>query len=321
MAQIFEKEWESIEDYDDQLKHLDHYKIHPEMLPYIGRNYPQVKILILGESHYASTEDEKKISDDWYNTPLDKNFNKPWWFNTRHVVNNYLCGRRSKAHSMFRNPAKALIEAWKLEKVNDSEAFTAFAFMNYFQRPADRKGESIQAKSLDNEKAYINLREVVKVIKPQKIIFLSQKAFNAFRALSESDEKLYDVDYIEWTDHPTSKYWNSCNGKEKLKSILGGKPEQLTCIPDGELDYVNVYSKLSQKKERFFMLEAKKKRFWENWIGIKIYAANKRSSVSEIAWYYTEEGRRIGIGYVVKTRLLWIWDYDISRNDFCGVIN
>ena len=60
------------------------------------------------------------------------------------------------------------------------------------------------------------------------------------------------------------------------------------------------------------MLEAKKKRFWENWIGIKIYAANKRSSVSEIAWYYTEEGRRIGIGYVVKTRLLWIWDYDIS---------
>ena len=66
MAQIFEKEWESIVDYDEQLKNVSHYRVHPEMMPFIGRNYPKTRILILGESHYVCPEDREMISDEWY---------------------------------------------------------------------------------------------------------------------------------------------------------------------------------------------------------------------------------------------------------------
>lgn len=306
MARIFEKEWESIKDYDEQLKQVSHYKVHPEMMPFIGRNYPKARILLLGESHYVSPNDRERIQEDWYDNPVDKTFKEPWWFNTRIVINNFLCGRRTKAHSMFRNPAKALIEAWGLEKVNDSEAFTSFAFMNYFQRPAVNKGKSIQANEDDVKYARNNLKEVVEIIKPEKVVFLSKKAFYAF---SGSGVELEGVD-IEWTNHPTSKYWNSSNGKEKLEKIFKKISERPNFIPDGELDYEKVYRVLSKRTEPYFMLKKRENRFKKDRIGVRVYDADNGTKASEVAWYFVEDGKRIGIGYVANARFLWIWDYD-----------
>ena len=68
MAEIFEKEWYSLTDYDSELKKIRHYQLHPEMLPYIGRHYPQTRILILGESHYLSEKEpiDVKHLEEWY---------------------------------------------------------------------------------------------------------------------------------------------------------------------------------------------------------------------------------------------------------------
>lgn len=306
MAQIFEKEWESIVDYDEQLKNVSHYRVHPEMMPFIGRNYPKTRILILGESHYVCPEDREMISDEWYEAWDNKGFKSPKHFDTRHVVNYFLRERRSKAHSMFRNPAKALIEAWELENVSDSEAFTAFSFMNYFQRPAVNEGKSIQASSKDKKCAYDTLRAVADITKPQKVIFLSKKAFDAFL---ESGGELDGIGF-EWTYHPTSKYWNYSEGKEKIERMLRETPNRPNFCRDGAIDYGTANDILSKKENPYFMIGKKGKRFWENWIGIKVYESKESSRVSKIVWYYLDEKRRIGVGYIVKTRVLWIWDYD-----------
>ena len=52
MAEI--NNWKSIKDYDDELKKIEHYKKHNEMLPYIGKHYKQARILLVGESHYVN---------------------------------------------------------------------------------------------------------------------------------------------------------------------------------------------------------------------------------------------------------------------------
>ena len=45
------KNWQSVTDYDAELKGIEHYKIHSEMLPYVGKNYKKAKILLVGEDH------------------------------------------------------------------------------------------------------------------------------------------------------------------------------------------------------------------------------------------------------------------------------
>ena len=311
MANIMNKDYESDTVYDNELRQIIHYKNHQEMLPFIGKKYSITRILLLGESHYVCPKDKDKILDNWYEQEVDSRFEEPWWFNTRHVVNNYLCRRRSKAHSMFGNPAKALIEAWGLKDVNDSEAFTAFAFMNYFQRPAVRKGKSIIANEMDKKKAFENLKAVVNVIKPLKVIFLSRKAFMAF---SEFGEKLEGVECIGWTKHPTSKYWNDCDGKDKFKKIVDEIAERPEFMINGTLELDTAEGILKTKAEgKYFILEKRKKRFWEDYIGIRIYTEKDENYVSEIAWYYQKEEKRIGIGYMVKTRIMWIWDYNQKK--------
>jgi len=41
-------------EYDDKLRCISHYGLYPEMMPWIGKDYPEsrMKLLLLGESHY-----------------------------------------------------------------------------------------------------------------------------------------------------------------------------------------------------------------------------------------------------------------------------
>jgi hypothetical protein len=54
------------EQYDEQLLKIGHYKNHPQMLPFIGRNWgnEMKKVLLIGESHV--TKDGRNNSKDWY---------------------------------------------------------------------------------------------------------------------------------------------------------------------------------------------------------------------------------------------------------------
>ena len=44
------------------------YKFHPELAPFIGKNYPQatLKVLFLGESHYLPAAYNHRVEQEWY---------------------------------------------------------------------------------------------------------------------------------------------------------------------------------------------------------------------------------------------------------------
>lgn len=308
LAVIFDTEWNSLTEFDDQLSAISHFQLHPEMLPFIGRHYPKTGILILGESHYLSSEEseEAKRLWDWYNRPT-QDFSFKWSsnFDTRGVVHNYLIGWRSKAYTMFSNPAKALIEAWGLTEVNDSEAFTAFAFFNYFQRPASCSGSSISLTTEDEERAASILSQIMSILKPSKVIFLSKKAFDSYRRQKgEVDDKL-----IEYVYHPTSSYWNEEGGDKKLFGIFSSMRRYDGFSSDGSLPFEKANQVLSSSPYRF--IQKRQRRFCDGAVTYRIYQdSDDAASVREVAWYYADGNRRFGIGYVVRSKTMWVWDYN-----------
>lgn len=74
-----------------------------------------------------------------------------------------------------------MIDSWYPKNVNESEAFTAFAFYNYFQRPASNSGSLIELTDEDEMQAYAVYQRVVESLKPNRFIFLSKKAYNSYK--------------------------------------------------------------------------------------------------------------------------------------------
>jgi len=302
---IMNNEWKSLKDFDNQLLTIQVYKKHPSLLPYIGRHYNDTRILLLGESHYLDSEEDEstKKMENWYGTQTE-NYNFKWPVNldTRSVVNNYLNCRRSKAHSMFRKPAEALIKAWDLNDVNDSEAFTSFAFMNYFQRPEANAGKSINLNEEDKKVACDTLNDVIKIIEPKLILFLSKKAYDSYIELA-GDIEDKNIDYVY---HPTSKFWNKDNGKDKaVKSF--GKKRYDGYAKNGKLLLETIKPVLDGKN--YPVIEKNHKRFLHNKTTVSIYPDKEDGYVSEIVWHVEDGNVWYGIGYMVARKTIWIWNY------------
>lgn len=49
-------------------KNLPCYGLHPELFPFIRKDYPKVslKVLFLGESHYLPAAYNHKVGQEWY---------------------------------------------------------------------------------------------------------------------------------------------------------------------------------------------------------------------------------------------------------------
>ena len=308
------KDWQSAADHEMELKlmGINHYKIHPEMLPYVGKHYRNVKILLIGESHYLCEgidnrpDDKYYMTNKWYEESVPENFTGKHYFNTRHIVHNFLVERRSRAHSIFRNPAKGIIEALDLKDVTDSEAFSACAFMNYFQRPALISGETINYDdiSVDKEYSYNVLKSCKEILKPYVTIFLSKKAFEAYSEFA--GDKTVDIYCVM---HPTCSHWNGINGKEKFISII--KELNSTAKIDCSLFEQNQrikYENITFPKE---YTKVRKKRF--NNSNIFVQLRGSHDNISEIVIYFTSNGVRYGVGFVVRYGYIWIWDYNNKR--------
>jgi hypothetical protein len=211
-------------DHDNEFKMIDHFKLHPEMLPYVGTQYKDFRILLIGESHYLnnSYKDKEYLFDKWYSISTaeiqwNDESEDPYWFNTRWVINNYLSRKRGKGHGIFAKPSKVFCEKIK-EKVgvtiNDCDAFSCFAFFNYFQRPCINRGGSFNPTELDKCESKKIALNTIKILNPRLIIFVSKKAFDYF---SESTPK------CSYVNHPTCKQWSnsiSQNGEAKFTSLL-----------------------------------------------------------------------------------------------------
>lgn len=211
--------------YDEQLKKINIYKIHPELLPFVGENYEEKRILIIGESHYISKDDSKNkdkleglrelwYTEEWLKGPDNPLLNSFGYFITRRIVLNFMNGCPQKTN-FFSNILMAYLGK---ENDDDRTKFSDFAFMNYMQIPSFKYGSTIfnQATEYDYNIAKETLENVIEVLQPKKVIFLSKGAYDKFKNNNETDKNLIkDGGYpkIDWVYHPACSWWHKTNKK------------------------------------------------------------------------------------------------------------
>ena len=223
--------------YDEELLlNLPHLQLHKNYLPHIGRNFEQSsqRIMIVAESHYIHEKYNGLISPkEWYGNPesiyaiigSDKG-----WFNTREVLQTYFRDKKNNAVKgglkLFNNLEIAYKTVFKT-----SELFEECVFINYYQRPAESQGDSIQVHSLDSQVALENILTLIQVLRLDKIIFVSSKAHNDFKKNTTQKQRA-TLPYIGAVPHSAaSSWWNRkspkygideglATGREKFQRII-----------------------------------------------------------------------------------------------------
>jgi hypothetical protein len=237
-------------DFDSDLKEsIPHLNKYPSLLPFIGKSWNQQgqKILFVGESHYLDTQfNGLSKSETWYNLETPSILpQKNNWANTRGVFNSadrYGVDKEvkySKGHSIFYNIKKAAIETLQIKNHKQYISHN-FAFYNYFQRPAEKKGDSIKNDKIDDQFAYNTLMEICRLIQPTTIIFLSKKAFTSFKSVKqESLRKIDDVVKIYQLPHPGCAWWKKTSIKYPVdKKPASGKNKFIHIIKEIKLELI-----------------------------------------------------------------------------------
>jgi hypothetical protein len=149
---------ESLKSFDEALLKNEHYRIHQEMLPFVGENYDENRILIISESHFVPKEIKNQLDDNWYKTNdivyLEKTMGKN--SDTRCVIAQTAKG---KGHSMFHNLSNALKE------VDPKLSLKDIAWYNFYQNLA-AFGKSIIPSDLDKTVAIEVFEHNLNVLKP-----------------------------------------------------------------------------------------------------------------------------------------------------------
>lgn len=194
--------------------------LHPELLPYVGKNYEKTGMLLVGESHYVeSASEDDWLAIDWYHEPLPAEGKYPFnregatdWFDTREVLVRYMTGKRGKGHTVFSRPTKVLLSEWNIAQTQENIScyFSYFSFMNFFQRPALNVGATINDTVSDQKAASEILTQVIAVLRPKAVVFLSKKAYNTFTA------KAHATTRIESVSHPTCAWWYRHRNRDGL---------------------------------------------------------------------------------------------------------
>ncbi|MDH5682389.1 MAG: hypothetical protein OEZ36_12440 [Spirochaetota bacterium] len=196
------------ESYNDQFQEIEHYKKMPQMMPWVGKSYGDdnvKKILFIGESHYLDLDSEiHKKSKLWYSSSSQELIPKEKdWTNTVLNINE---GKNRKypssaQFSIYGNIEKVILE---LYNPTDTENMLQYcAFYNYFQRPAQEKGQSIIYDSKDLEVADEVFLKIVKTIRPEYIFVTSSKVWPYVKEKSKELEIISD-----FSPHPGCAWWN-----------------------------------------------------------------------------------------------------------------
>lgn len=212
--------------YDNDLLKIKNFNLHKELLPFIGYNYKRSRLLLVGESHYVkrnnlSEEDIINTYADWYDEStesIERAMVYREWFTTRNVIRNFQCRYRSRAYTMFSNPAKMIKELLGDKCPTDTAAFSYVAFCNYYQRPSLMEGRSINPVFPKEEALTAEIfEELIEILKPKGIIFLSKKSYDSFM---NNKKKEYSL-LLDFTHHPTSLWWYRSKGREKFTRMIG----------------------------------------------------------------------------------------------------
>ncbi len=208
--------------YDDALKEIKFYKNsknHQLMLPYIGFNYQEHRVLLVAESHYlGNEEDRKKVANfkEWYENKGDITLSQEGHINTREVVGQWF----SNGNGLFQKIKKELENA----NIDIKYFWERIVFMNFFIVPSTNGSREIYSTKEVEEKSLTNFEQVIKILKPNYILFLSKRSYYIFERKNS--------EYLKKTSsfcHPTSLWWyrkrkdgkkSKDEFKEKIETIF-----------------------------------------------------------------------------------------------------
>ena len=188
------------EHYDSELKEIEFYKnsiVHQLMLPYIGFNYQEHRVLLVAESHYlGNEEDRKKVANfkKWYEDKGDITLSQEGYINTRKVVKQWF----SNGNGLFQKIEKELENA----SIDIKYFWERIAFMNFFIVPSTNGSREIYSTKEVEEKSLSNFEQVIKILKPNYILFLSKRSYYIFE--KKNSEYLNKTSSFS---HPTSIWW------------------------------------------------------------------------------------------------------------------
>jgi len=163
--------------------------------PWIGSNYTENKILIIGESHYAQDENgnfDKECYEDFLS---DKN-------TTINIVERLLNGESWK---MFQNTYKALLGT---DNINKEAFWSNVAFYNFVQLP--RKTIEDKPSKTDFISGWNVFYELLKVIKPTHCVFLGLSSAQYLKSVMKRKKGIIFADKkstFEQCDKKIGFYW------------------------------------------------------------------------------------------------------------------
>jgi hypothetical protein len=195
-------------DYNVKFGEFPHYKKHPQMMPFVGKNWGKhKKLLVIGESHYLANGFNIETIKNWYNISLDDLNDKDkdiayWWTNTARLIDttDYHIG------TMWKQIRDAILKA---DFNPTDDVFSYISYMNFFQRPALEEGGSVK-KGLTSEDISIankTIKSVIDAIKPDYLFFVSSFSWDNF------DKSLFDKKYIGHSCLPLGIWWNRKSAK------------------------------------------------------------------------------------------------------------
>lgn len=237
--------------YDEALKEIKTFQIHPGFLPFVGEKYETYRVLHVGESHYIDNENYDIVYfEKWWDSScneVEQEFSG--WF-TRPVINNYM-NNAPGSYTIFNNFLKSFCKTVMNEEITISpdtkKRYDYLAFMNFFQMPSLFYGvkywDALWASAKKNnnkqlaydmwEKACNNavetLDSVIEIIQPKAVVITSLSAGDAYKKHNGKYK-----DFIIFTSHPAYPFtWN-----KRLKGLDGRKgidvcEEGLKAIFDG----------------------------------------------------------------------------------------
>jgi hypothetical protein len=198
--------------YDDALGALGHFSRYPNLMPWVGQHYhvQDKKILVLGESHYMDVSVLHHDEKAWYAGIDPTLFTDLGWAHTRNLIGKGVDTQwRSKGRGkvMYRHIDDVLCETWK-DCHAQLPAFHRIAYMNYFQRPAEKSGESIRVTDLDRVQSAAVLNYVIRILAPHLVIFCSKLAWRAAYKQRVMEPAKHTSVRFAFTAHPTTSWWN-----------------------------------------------------------------------------------------------------------------
>jgi len=227
--------------YNKKLKSIQHFEKYPQMMPWIGADYDNPnhkRVLVIGESHFLPLKSKiHKSPTKWYNgnisnlnddEDIEKN-ERAWTYTVGCIKDTRNQIYDSKSHTIYKNIELALIKT-DFYFNSKEHMFRYIAYYNYFQRPANNKGDSINYTTVDSKIAASVFSDILKIIKPELVCFTSKLAWNSCLESNslQIDESNYTAHNNENTliadvfPHPSCAWWN------KKAYYLHGKGKKLT---------------------------------------------------------------------------------------------